>query len=721
MEQYLTIQQLDILYKVAQEARKPCKKALPLVMEVGNEAATSVIGFLPYFLGKGTLKGDKQNICSPNPSKPILVLATSAVSLVKLKMTFGKESFLIKGGVMECKENGLPYTTHVVPTVSAREPDEHDLILGGTYHYQWFPKDYFLAVIAFESNSLCSEILRNIILYFKETKTVLVEINMGVNRHNCRLNSNDSRLSNIPLNTPKNNAKMVKILFPSKEYTDNKVECIVEDEVVASSTDKATSKTTFNNHPLFSYRTPSPKLHEVIEIESNDQPTFPSVKVVQTKKEANRSNGSGAGNTYDKPSQVMQEYTQTKSVEKDGVQSEMKSSENDSVQPSNYSPIISVEQFPAKNIQSNQPSTRNHPSRLPASVQLSFRSSPTIPAMTCSVQPTLNPYFPQPDIRPLGPAFQPVFPVPPVDQYFQKLTHPEVNSPANFDQPSKTINSCLEQQTYKSRLKSSVAPQVYQPMYPTHPSVLPSIYPYYQQPVYQPNVLTPDHSLHHHVQPSVQHPTSPYDPQVSYSTVQTLQSPTVNKSSLYNHPVQSSVQPFMSLHHQEPSYPTSRHFSHPRWSNSPNKMYQYQPTAEQSCLYPWCPSSYPMLQPDIHAWIDPFCHSPIHPVQPSDHTMFSNFQQSAYPVDVDLTDQPNIYSSTPSLQPFQPLQQPTINPCCQHHCNFKPIAKIPNNQPILSQNYLAQSPFQPLMRMEQDFVQSQDYHIQPTFNPYCHP
>lgn len=200
----LTEHQLKVLYNVMEKIRHSKKELI--VMKLGEETALSVMAYLPYMLGKGIVKGHKPNLLS---SKPILLLTTSAYSLVKLTLVFGKDSFLSKSGVLESTDSGGPYSTYVVSTqeFSDHQLEKHDIIMAGTFHYDWFSKDYFSFIVIFGINYISPDVQRDIILQFPRAKFVLIYNNGAGEEDICEVANYDDQLTDVLHITHLNSAK----------------------------------------------------------------------------------------------------------------------------------------------------------------------------------------------------------------------------------------------------------------------------------------------------------------------------------------------------------------------------------------------------------------------------------------------------------------------------------------------------------------------------------
>ena len=141
-------------------------KMPPLLVDATDEPeAIVLLSFLPHALGKGCLKG-KSN---PTPiPKPVLIIAASTPSLLKLKIMLGKDSFF--ANIMHCNEKGDPYSVCMVPCHALKQ---HDVVLVGAFHYHYLWKDFCSAVIVYESNSLKADVAKEIVLHF-QARTILV-------------------------------------------------------------------------------------------------------------------------------------------------------------------------------------------------------------------------------------------------------------------------------------------------------------------------------------------------------------------------------------------------------------------------------------------------------------------------------------------------------------------------------------------------------------------
>ena len=116
-------------------------KIPPLLVDATDEPeAIPLLSFLPHTLGKGCLKGES----NPTPiPKPVLIIAASAPSLLKLKIMLGKDSFL--ANIMHCNEKGEPYYVHVVPRHASKQ---RDVVLAGAFHNHYLRKDFCSAMRA---------------------------------------------------------------------------------------------------------------------------------------------------------------------------------------------------------------------------------------------------------------------------------------------------------------------------------------------------------------------------------------------------------------------------------------------------------------------------------------------------------------------------------------------------------------------------------------------
>ena len=139
----------------------------PLVVDLTDEQeAIALMSFLPYVLGKGTMKED---VDTKPASKPVLIVAACASSLLKLKIMLGKESFLI--GIMRCNKDGAPYSVRMVPRHASKP---RDVVLAGTYHYRCLCRDFCSALILYASNSLKADVAREILMHF-QSRPILVQ------------------------------------------------------------------------------------------------------------------------------------------------------------------------------------------------------------------------------------------------------------------------------------------------------------------------------------------------------------------------------------------------------------------------------------------------------------------------------------------------------------------------------------------------------------------
>ena len=141
-------------------------KMPPLLVDATDEPeAIALLSFLPHALGKGCLKGES-NLTST--SKPVLIIAASAPSLLKLKIMLGKDSIL--ANIMHCNEKGEPYYVRVVPRHASKQ---RDVVLAGAFHYRYLRKDFCSAVVVYESNSLKADVAKEIVQHF-QARTILV-------------------------------------------------------------------------------------------------------------------------------------------------------------------------------------------------------------------------------------------------------------------------------------------------------------------------------------------------------------------------------------------------------------------------------------------------------------------------------------------------------------------------------------------------------------------
>lgn len=139
----------------------------PLVVDTFDEEETLLLmGYLPYFLGKGSLNGDSVEVA---PTEPLLVMCAMAPSLLKLKCLFGSPSFL--GSTMKCSSDGAPYCVSVVPRHVRKG---REVVLAGAYHFRLLRPDLCSAVIIYESNALSAHVIWAIMDHF-ECKVILVQ------------------------------------------------------------------------------------------------------------------------------------------------------------------------------------------------------------------------------------------------------------------------------------------------------------------------------------------------------------------------------------------------------------------------------------------------------------------------------------------------------------------------------------------------------------------
>ena len=139
----------------------------PLVVDVNNEQeAIALMSFLPYVLGKGALVDDVNSVSA---TKPLLIVAASAPSLLKLKIMLGQDSFV--ANIMKCSKDAGPYSVRVVPRHASKP---RDVVLAGTYHYRCLRRDFCSALIIYESNILNGNVARQLVLHFR-ARAILVQ------------------------------------------------------------------------------------------------------------------------------------------------------------------------------------------------------------------------------------------------------------------------------------------------------------------------------------------------------------------------------------------------------------------------------------------------------------------------------------------------------------------------------------------------------------------
>ena len=81
---------LDLAYEVCHGAGF----GLPVIIDMGKEEdAEALLSYLPFFLGKGTFKGQLVSEGSSSPSKPILVITPSPMTLANIQLLFRTYSF----------------------------------------------------------------------------------------------------------------------------------------------------------------------------------------------------------------------------------------------------------------------------------------------------------------------------------------------------------------------------------------------------------------------------------------------------------------------------------------------------------------------------------------------------------------------------------------------------------------------------------------------------
>ena len=215
MNHHLSEELMDVLTKVGNQFEDGRRKHIPVLIEVKNQAITWVITYLPYFLGKGISNGDKDQQHRKVCRKPILILAHNVTSHYNLQLIYGKDSMLVKDGVMKRKEGGVPYTTYVVPTAlpDSKTSHDYDIFLAGTYYFETLAFGDFSAVVVFESNMLKTSVINEIIKSFPDAFMVFVktevdnltEYRMTAKPGECRLIS--LAQENIQLFLEENNRK----------------------------------------------------------------------------------------------------------------------------------------------------------------------------------------------------------------------------------------------------------------------------------------------------------------------------------------------------------------------------------------------------------------------------------------------------------------------------------------------------------------------------------
>ena len=109
------------------------------------------------------------DVNSVSATKPLLIVAASAPSLLKLKIMLGKDSFV--ANIMKCSKDAGPYSVRVVPR-HASEPC--DVVLAGTYHYLCIRRDFCSALVIYESNILNGNVARQLVLHFR-ARAILVQ------------------------------------------------------------------------------------------------------------------------------------------------------------------------------------------------------------------------------------------------------------------------------------------------------------------------------------------------------------------------------------------------------------------------------------------------------------------------------------------------------------------------------------------------------------------
>ena len=120
--------------------------ALEAAFDVEKEDdAEALISYLPYILGGGLSKVSCfLVVLSPLPTKPILVIATSAMALVNLQLLFRTCSFLRPNEVTDYKEfEGAPYSTCALPSFCPVDVANCDVVFTHAGFYQCLPGDLF--------------------------------------------------------------------------------------------------------------------------------------------------------------------------------------------------------------------------------------------------------------------------------------------------------------------------------------------------------------------------------------------------------------------------------------------------------------------------------------------------------------------------------------------------------------------------------------------------
>ena len=139
----------------------------PLVVDVNNEQETiALMSFLPYVLGKGALMDDVNSVSA---TKPVLIVAASAPSLLKLKIMLGKYSFV--ANIMKCSKDAGPYSVRVVLRHASKP---RDVVLAGTYHYRCICREFCSALVIYGTNFLNGNVARELVLHFR-ARAILVQ------------------------------------------------------------------------------------------------------------------------------------------------------------------------------------------------------------------------------------------------------------------------------------------------------------------------------------------------------------------------------------------------------------------------------------------------------------------------------------------------------------------------------------------------------------------
>ena len=143
----------------------------PILIDVNNQVdAASLMSCLPYFWGKGALRGKVVADQVGSSTKPILMIG---MELTHLQLLYRADSFLTRNQVMEPNEYDEAYSTCTLPSCCPVNVANFDIVFTHAGFYQWLPKDIFLAVVVFGSNSMELEINRDIVFHFK-ARSILV-------------------------------------------------------------------------------------------------------------------------------------------------------------------------------------------------------------------------------------------------------------------------------------------------------------------------------------------------------------------------------------------------------------------------------------------------------------------------------------------------------------------------------------------------------------------